>query len=279
MRSATDSRSACKDSALPPLRLTLCGRDATFTLKGKRLDNVLYPVEESRGYQARGDLWSPGYFKLDAAHAASAAALVASTESFETMLVLDAGAGARRRTRPPAAADRAGAARGARGCRRRSSCSPPISSSSRRRAAPRKRRARAPYGDEVRTVIAGYHWFTDWGRDTMISLEGLTLVTGRQRRGGLHPADLRALRPRRPDSEPVPRRREGGAVSHGRRDALVLPRHRALRRVLGRPRSRCRCCIPTLKNIVDWHVARHALRHPRRSSRRPARAGRSRAIS
>src|SRR5207237_6803878 len=34
-------------------------------------------------------------------------------------------------------------------------------------------------GDEARTVIAGYHWFTDWGRDTMISLEGLTLATGR----------------------------------------------------------------------------------------------------
>jgi len=31
----------------------------------------------------------------------------------------------------------------------------------------------------VRTVIAGYHWFTDWVRDTMISLEGLTLTTGR----------------------------------------------------------------------------------------------------
>jgi predicted glycogen debranching enzyme len=30
-----------------------------------------------------------------------------------------------------------------------------------------------------KTVIAGYHWFTDWGRDTMISLPGLTLVTGR----------------------------------------------------------------------------------------------------
>src|SRR5262249_24224420 len=30
-----------------------------------------------------------------------------------------------------------------------------------------------------RTVIAGYHWFTDWGRDTMISLDGLTLATGR----------------------------------------------------------------------------------------------------
>src|SRR6185369_6986008 len=40
------------------------------------------------------------------------------------------------------------------------------------------------YGDEVRTVIAGYHWFTDWGRDTMISLEGLTLATGRQLEAG-----------------------------------------------------------------------------------------------
>src|SRR5439155_567761 len=34
-------------------------------------------------------------------------------------------------------------------------------------------------GEEVRTIVAGYHWFTDWGRDTMISLEGLTLCTGR----------------------------------------------------------------------------------------------------
>ena len=30
-----------------------------------------------------------------------------------------------------------------------------------------------------RTVIAGYHWFEDWGRDTFISLPGLMLVTGR----------------------------------------------------------------------------------------------------
>ncbi|MEW6250194.1 MAG: amylo-alpha-1,6-glucosidase [Planctomycetota bacterium] len=29
------------------------------------------------------------------------------------------------------------------------------------------------------TIIAGYPWFTDWGRDTMIALPGLTLVTGR----------------------------------------------------------------------------------------------------
>jgi predicted glycogen debranching enzyme len=33
-----------------------------------------------------------------------------------------------------------------------------------------------PHG---KTIIAGYHWFSDWGRDTMISLPGLTLATER----------------------------------------------------------------------------------------------------
>lgn len=33
--------------------------------------------------------------------------------------------------------------------------------------------------DDGQTVIAGYHWFSDWGRDTMIALPGLTLTTGR----------------------------------------------------------------------------------------------------
>jgi len=39
-------------------------------------------------------------------------------------------------------------------------------------------------GTDLRTVYAGYHWFGDWGRDTMISLEGLTLTTGRYREAG-----------------------------------------------------------------------------------------------
>ena len=32
---------------------------------------------------------------------------------------------------------------------------------------------------DLQTIIAGYHWFSDWGRDTMIALPGIALVTGR----------------------------------------------------------------------------------------------------
>ncbi|MCL1692292.1 MAG: amylo-alpha-1,6-glucosidase [Actinomycetia bacterium] len=39
--------------------------------------------------------------------------------------------------------------------------------------------SRSSDGEAGSTVIAGYHWFGDWGRDTMIALPGLALATGR----------------------------------------------------------------------------------------------------
>jgi len=36
-----------------------------------------------------------------------------------------------------------------------------------------------PDNPQGRSIIAGYPWFADWGRDTMIALPGLTLATGR----------------------------------------------------------------------------------------------------
>jgi predicted glycogen debranching enzyme len=39
--------------------------------------------------------------------------------------------------------------------------------------------AGTPEDRDGKSIIAGYHWFGDWGRDTMIALPGLTLATGR----------------------------------------------------------------------------------------------------
>ena len=45
-------------------------------------------------------------------------------------------------------------------------------------------------GGRGQTVIAGYPWFTDWGRDTFISLRGLCLAAGRFEGGARHPPAL-----------------------------------------------------------------------------------------
>jgi predicted glycogen debranching enzyme len=173
---------SCPNSGMPPLRLLLCGADARFTLKGKRIDNVLYPVEESRGYQAHGALWSPGYFKF-AVSRGTPASLVASTETFETMTVLDSAQALeaeRERRRRLIAQAQPGARQGIPAELVLAADQFIITPAGRTEEAARARAS----GDEVRTVIAGYHWFTDWGRDTMISLEGLTLATGRQTEAG-----------------------------------------------------------------------------------------------
>jgi predicted glycogen debranching enzyme len=169
-------------SPLPPLRIKLSAKDTAFVLKSTRIDNVLYPVEESRGYQAHGDLWSPGYYRLNL-RTGDRASLIASTETFETMRVLESPraleAEFERRRRlvtgaVPAARDGVPAELVL------AADQFIITPAGRTEEAARARAA----GDEVRTVIAGYHWFTDWGRDTMISLEGLTLTTGRHVEAG-----------------------------------------------------------------------------------------------
>ena len=171
-----------KNSTLPRLRMKLHAPDATFTLKGKRIENVLYPVEESRGYQARGDLWSPGFFKLTLPRG-QRAAFVASTESTETMNVLapDQALEAERRRRQRLLARAAPEAREGVAAELVLAADQFIITPAGRTEEVARAHA---FGDEVRTVIAGYHWFTDWGRDTMISLEGLTLVTGRHTEAG-----------------------------------------------------------------------------------------------
>src|SRR5256714_1383221 len=162
---------------LPPLRMKLDGQEAAFTIGASNIHQLVYRTEQSRGYAHEGNLWSPGFFHIDLTDRGSAT-LIASTEKWEIIDVLTPAqvlaSEQQRRTRlleeavPHAregfpaelvfAADQF-----------------VITPAGRFEEAARAHAA----GDEVRTVIAGYHWFTDWGRDTMISLEGLTLLTGR----------------------------------------------------------------------------------------------------
>jgi predicted glycogen debranching enzyme len=164
---------------LPPLRLRLYGQRGALTLDEIGWASVPYHMEKIRGYESVGSLWSPGYFRADLT-ADRGVTLVASTEPWETIEALT----------PDAAAEaEAGRRRGL----LRAAAAPDdaplipelvlaadqfiITPAGRAEEAARARAA----GEEVRTVIAGYHWFTDWGRDTMIGLEGLTLSTRRYR--------------------------------------------------------------------------------------------------
>jgi predicted glycogen debranching enzyme len=166
----------------PTLRLRVYGDGAALTLDEKGAVDVPYDMERRRGYDSVGHMWSPGYFRADVSKNRRVT-LVASTEPWEVI-----------QSMMPAEAEQA-----ERGRRRRllgiaGYTDKPsfgaelvlaadqfiITPAGRAEEAARARAA----GEEVRTIIAGYHWFTDWGRDTMISLDGLTLATGRFREAG-----------------------------------------------------------------------------------------------
>jgi predicted glycogen debranching enzyme len=168
-------------AGLPPLRLAVQGKYELIE-DPRRREQIGYAVEEMRGYEFHGALWSPGTFVLPVSPGQTVA-LVASTEDpavMHTMTAEEALAAEveRKRRLLETAPEQA----------RKGPAAQLVLAADQFIIRPVGRvsdtvRAVA-VGDEVRTIIAGYHWFTDWGRDTMISLEGLTLATGRAREAG-----------------------------------------------------------------------------------------------
>jgi glycogen debranching enzyme len=162
----------------PTLRLRLVGHHPAFTIEWLERERLRHRVEGARGYADVGAVVRPGYLRAFLTRDQAEATLVASSEAWDAILALPpetarAAEEERRRRLLEQADPRARAGAGAE----------LVLAADAFLVRPRWRvedvaRARAA-GSESRSVIAGYHWFTDWGRDTMISLEGLTLVTGR----------------------------------------------------------------------------------------------------
>jgi predicted glycogen debranching enzyme len=167
-------------TGLPPLRLAQRGgARPAFVTEHRHLTEVRYRMEQQRGYADTGKLWSPGYFRAELTRDAPVS-LMAGTEDWSSLLAFGRdealGIELKRRQRlldlaPPPA--RSGLA-----AELVLAADQFIIKPAGRVAEEARSHA---VGRELRTVIAGYHWFTDWGRDTMISLEGLTLATGRHR--------------------------------------------------------------------------------------------------
>lgn len=176
------------DGATP---YALVASGGQFAPDGRWWWNFKYRAETERGLRDRGDLYAPGKFSVSLRPNAPALTLTLTTEMSEHGLAGEVGlAGARERQllllraagaddahpfvqQLTLAADQFIVARGpARPVN-------PVEARSGDGGYDQDLLPTLHAPQRGKTVIAGYHWFNDWGRDTMIALRGLTLATGR----------------------------------------------------------------------------------------------------
>jgi predicted glycogen debranching enzyme len=118
-----------------------------------------YPRERERGLDHYEDLWTPGVVRVTLAPGQTVGVIVSTDDPAgqdpQHLLEQERGRRERLLERLP----------------RRDSVTVPLARAADQFVVRRD--------DGHRTIIAGYHWFGDWGRDTLIALPGLTLATGR----------------------------------------------------------------------------------------------------
>ncbi|HTB72818.1 MAG TPA: amylo-alpha-1,6-glucosidase [Polyangiaceae bacterium] len=171
-----DDRYEIASEGYPPLRMGLDGGQHTFTMDRKRLGDVRYLLERARGYESVGELHSPGFFRIGLAPGATVT-FFGSSEPWTALAPA-----VRTHARSTEETRRRQLLAAAHPAAREGLAAHLVIAADQFLVAPAARADDAATRHDSRsagTVIAGYHWFTDWGRDTMISLEGLTLVTGR----------------------------------------------------------------------------------------------------
>jgi predicted glycogen debranching enzyme len=118
-----------------------------------------YALEQERGLDAHEDLFTPGHFSLSLARGARVA-IIASVDD-------------------PAARDGLALFDAERIRRERLIRTATLQGTLGQRLALAADQFIVRRGVDRQTIIAGYPWFTDWGRDAMIALPGLCLTTGR----------------------------------------------------------------------------------------------------
>lgn len=238
--------------SFPALRMHLSGRDSVFVAtKGERQD-IFFRIEAERGYDPRGVRWGPGSFIVTLSPGQEAS-FVASTEPWTTSQALSTGEAFlfehQRRQRlvemaQPQSCHGIGAELVLAADQFLISPAGRVRDHAWAHAA----------GDQIRTVIAGYHWFTDWGRDTMISLEGLALTTGRYVEAGwiLRTFGHYVREGLLPNL--FPEGKDQGLYHTA--DATLWYFH-AIKRYLDYTENRAmlRLLLPILRNIIDSHLA------------------------
>jgi predicted glycogen debranching enzyme len=157
------------------LRLLLHRAGWSHRVDHNVIKDVYYRAEHQRGYEAVGDVWSPGFFEVKLVPGETVA-LIASTETWERIrgVVPEDVYACELQRRQDLLAQSHPQTRGG-------PAAELVLAADQFLIRPVGRAASSESDLQRRTIIAGYHWFTDWGRDTMISLEGLTLLTGRHR--------------------------------------------------------------------------------------------------
>lgn len=149
-----------------PLLLRLCKRDgqpypaASFSANACWYYRIQHPREQERGFDFCEDLYSPGVFRVPVT--------VGQT------LVVESGVEPLELPTPAESLDELGKEQQL----LLTHCLDADPFEARLVLATRDFLVKPPEGRA--TVVAGYHWFTDWGRDTMISLPGLCLTTGKE---------------------------------------------------------------------------------------------------
>ena len=144
-------------SDLPPVRAFHLGE---YRHEPQWFRHIQLPIERQRGLDAEEDWWSPGEFTFDL-EAESTQTLALTSEAIDrldTVALVKCEKSRRDAVRQAAQAAPA----------------TDVLAGELWRASEMYFSERGPR----HTVIAGYPWFTDWGRDTFISLPGLCLVTG-----------------------------------------------------------------------------------------------------